>query len=230
MSISSCLYYLSVCLTLCLCISCQEANEERPDSFFLSKRYNGDYATTLDLLKPDSVMRHIRDEVPPKWYGLACESAYYHIPEGTSDSIILRHLDLYEQWFPHDTVSVFSKTLRGKTLLRQNRYDTAIACLNEAYLLSVKTHSPFRMGDVTFAMGEFYTRQGNYPEAIKKLLVAYNHYLELPVSKNQSVLFETMLEPTPRPRGTRGLRRRSEFARPDRDTLGEQIPRRSSGR
>lgn len=143
------------------------------------------------MLSPDSVVRHIHNDVPSKWYGLACESAFYHIKEG---AILLRHLGLYEQWFPHDTVFAFTQALRGKILLRQDRYDTAMICLKKAFKVSANIQSAQRVGDVASAIGELYARQGNYPEAIKKLLEAYEIYTELPKTENQTVLFEILID------------------------------------
>lgn len=141
-------YSLIVGTTLWFALSCQKNEQASISSFFENPRFKGDYSLTLDLLKPDSVVKHIRNEVPPKWYGLACETAYYHIKEGTPDSIILKHLDLYEQWFPHDTVFAFTKVLRSKVLLRRDRYDTAMTCLREAHKVCIKINSTYRLGDV----------------------------------------------------------------------------------
>lgn len=173
---------------LFLC-SCNKTIEEDSASFFTSPRFNGRFSSTLQLLYPDSVVKRIHDVVPEKWQGLACESAYYNIKEGTPDSIIFKHLDLYEKWFPHDTVFVFTQALRGKHLMRQNRYDTAIICLNKAWNLSVKINSVKRMISIKESIAEYYSRQGNYPEAIKNMLEAYNMLNLLP--KKEPHIFET---------------------------------------
>lgn len=189
------LYFISICFVVASCYSCSKTPEQdEATAFFENARGKGNYFLSLDLLKPDSVVKHIHDDVPPKWYGLACESVYYHLKEGTSSDILLKHLDAYESWFPHDTVFTFTYTLRGKIFLRQNQYDTAMACLNKAYKVSTKIHSAHRIADVASAKGELYSRQGMYPEAIKSLLEAYNLYAGLPKPENQTVVFEAMID------------------------------------
>ena len=173
---------------LFLC-SCNQTNEEDSASFFTSPRFNGRFSSTLQLLYPDSVVKRIHDVVPPKWQGLACESAYYNLKEGTPDSIIFKHLDLYDKWFPHDTVFVFTQAFRGKHFMRQNKYDTALVCLNKAWDLSVKIHSVKRMINVKESIAEYHSRQGNYPEAIKNMLEAYNMLNLLP--NKEPHIFET---------------------------------------
>jgi tetratricopeptide (TPR) repeat protein len=176
------------CAFLFLC-SCNQTEEEDSAAFFTSPRFNGRFSSTLQLLYPDSVVKRIYDVVPPKWQGLACESAYYNLKEGTPDSIIFKHFDLYDKWFPHDTVFAFTQALRGKHFMRQNRYDTALVCLNKAWDLSVKINSVKRMINVKESIAEYHSRQGNYPEAIKVMLEAHNMFNLLP--NKEPHIFET---------------------------------------
>lgn len=161
--------------------------------FFESPRFKGDYFKTLNYWSPESVVQRIKAEVPAPWQGLACEGAFYHLPEGMPDSLAFRHIDLYEKTFPHDTVLVVTQGLRGRLLLRENRFDTALVCLTASAALAKKINSPHRMGDAQYYLGGFYKRQDNYPEAIKRLQEAYDAFAVLPESSSNGQLAETMM-------------------------------------
>ncbi len=188
------LYYLSIFLALMTGYGCQKVEESNPDVFFTRKEFNGNFCLTASKLSPDSAVRYIHDRMLPKWYGNACESIYYHFKEGTPDSLLFRYIDLCEQTFPHDTILVFTKALRGKLSLRRSQYDTALTCLKEAYNISMRIHSDLRTGDTKAVMGELYSRQGNYPEAIKMLLEAYTIYYPLPITKIDARLIENIMD------------------------------------
>lgn len=172
---------------------CKNTQNESLESFIAKTEYNGNFFSTLPLDSPDVVVLRLRNEVPPKWYGSMSEGVYYHLKEGTPNAVIFKYLDLFEQEFKHDTIFAFTKTLRGKLLYHQDRYDTAMTCLKEAYSVCRKINSPYRIGDVKAAMGALYTRQRNYPEAIKNLLEAYTLYSESELAKENGALFETMI-------------------------------------
>lgn len=185
--------FLILLCAIMTCYGCSNTQEESVESFIARTEYKGNFFSTLPLDSPDVVVLRIRNEVPPKWYGAISEGVYYHLKEGTPNAVIFKYLDLFEQEFKHDTIFAFTKTLRGKLLYRQDRYDTAMTCLKEAYSVCRKINSPYRIGDVKAAMGALYTRQRNYPEAIKNLLEAYTLYSESELAKKNGALFETMI-------------------------------------
>jgi tetratricopeptide (TPR) repeat protein len=166
---------------------------ETAAAFFGSPRFKGGYFKTLDLWSPESVVQHIEAEVPAHLQGLACEGVYYRLPEDMPDSLIFRHIDLYEKTFPHDTVLVVTQGLRGRLLMQQNRFDTALVCLTASAALAKKINSAHRMGDAQYYLGGFYKRQDNYPEAIKRLQEAYDAFALLPESSSNGQLAETMM-------------------------------------
>lgn len=186
-------YGLIVLYILLVCCACNDTQKESFESFIARTEYNGNFYSTLPLDSPDAVVLRIRNEIPPKWYGTVSEGVYYHLKEGTPNTVIFKYLDLFEQEFKHDSILTFTKTLRGKLLFRQDQYDTAMNCLKEAYSLGHKINSSYRIGDVKAAIGALYTRQRNYPEAIKNLLEAYTLYSETELASQNGALFETMI-------------------------------------
>lgn len=161
--------------------------------FFQSPQFKGNYFKTLDLWSADSVVQHIKAEVPAPWQGIACEGLYYNLPKEMPDSLLLKQLDAFEKAFPHDTILVFTKGLRGRLLFTQSRFDTALVCLTESAALAKKTNSIKRTADAEYYLGTLHSRQGNYPEAIKRLQEAHNAYALLPESLGNGQLFETMM-------------------------------------
>lgn len=187
--------YISILLfTVLAYYGCYDTHPKDYSAFFFSPRYNGNFFQTLPYDSPDSTIKRIHDEVPPQWYGRASESSFYSLKEGTPDSILFRYIDLYELWFPHDTVFAFTHALRAKLFLRQDKYDTAVICLQRAYNYSNQIHSALRLGDVSSLKGELYSRQGNYPEAIEHLLKAYKICNELPFHLREDRIYESMID------------------------------------
>lgn len=186
--------FLILLYTVLVCCSCNNIEEKNAETFRILTACNANLYQTLPLDSPDIVVRRIRNEVPPQLYGTISEGVYYHLKEGTADSLIFQYLDLFEKEFKHDSILTFTKTLRGKLLYRQDRYDTAMTCLKEAYSLGRKINSSYRLGDVKAAMGALYTRQRNYPEAIRNLLEAYSLYSETELASKNGALFEMMIK------------------------------------
>lgn len=187
--------YFSILLFIILAYyGCHDTYPKDSSDFFFKPQYKWDSFNTLPYDSPDSTIKFIRDEVRPQRYGWACETAFYHIKEESPDSILFKHIDLYELWFPHDTVFAFTHTLRAKLFLRQDKYDTAVICLQRAYNYSNRIHSALRLGDVSSLRGELYSRKGNYPEAIEHLLQAYKICNELPFELRFDRIFESMID------------------------------------
>lgn len=173
--------------------SCQTGEEESSYKFFVNAKYKTDYFGSLPIRSPDSSVQRIKNEVPTKWQGFACERTYYNIPEDLPDSLVFRYLDLFEKVFPHDTVSVFTQALRGKLFLRRTEYDTALICMKTSYALAHRINNLSRIADAEYSLGQFYSRRGNYSEAIKIMLKAHSSYLLVPNSENNGQLMEIMM-------------------------------------
>lgn len=194
MSLTRILSIIVVVSIVWAAIKCSTKTIESRAAFFDSAKYHGNFFTTLPLRSPDSTVKRIKDEVPSPWEGIACETAYYYLPDDIPDSINLRYLDLCEQNFRNDSIWVFTQALRGKLFLHQNRYDTAKACFEASFALATKLHSIHRIGDAKYMMAGLYSRQNNYPEAVRMLHDTYDAYSSLlPESLRNGQLFETLL-------------------------------------
>lgn len=174
-------------------VGCQKPNPYQDmDAFFNHARFNGNYFTSFDLLNADTVVKHIRDEVPLKWQGIACEGAYYNMTsqhEGLSDSIQLRWLDKIDQGFQEDSVHAFTQMIRGELFINLVRYDTARQCLQHAYDLSVKGNRLMRAADVNNDFARLALKQNDYPEATKLFLDNYHYFSQLDTLAERGRMF-----------------------------------------
>ena len=166
--------------------------EMTKDMFFSNPRFGGSYTKTLPLTLPNSVVAHIRAEVPHKWQVIACESAFFHIPTDFPDTILLKHLDVYDAAFPADSMRAFTQLMRGSLFINQLEYDTAAVCLQEAYDLSLKAHNLTRAGDAKLYMGRMALNRSDYPKGIRLLLETYDIYRPL-VPGDGGRYFEVLL-------------------------------------
>jgi DNA-binding CsgD family transcriptional regulator len=173
--------------------TCSPKTTESSALFFENAEYNGNYFASLPLRSPDSTVMHIKNEVPTPFQSYACESAFYRLPRDMPKTLVYKYLDLVEKTFPYDSVLVYTKGLRGRLFLSENRFDTALVCLMESAALAKKIHSVQRIGDAQFLLGGYYSRQTNYPEAIKRLQDAYDAYTLFPESLTNGQLFEVMM-------------------------------------
>lgn len=193
MSKANTYFFFFFFLILIMVQSCQTGEEESSYKFFVNAKYKTDYFGSLPIRSPDSSVQRIKNEVPTQWQGFACERTYYNIPEDLPDSLVFRYLDLFEKVFPHDTVAVFTQALRGKLFLRRTEYDTALICMKTSYALAHRINNLSRIADAEYSLGQFYSRRGNYSEAIKIMLKAYGSYLLVPNSENNGQLMEIMI-------------------------------------
>lgn len=155
---------------------------EDMNAFFTNPRFNGNYFSTFNLLEADTVIAHIRREVPPQWQGTACEGAYYNLTaqhEAVSDSVQFRLLDKLDAAFPEDSTRAFTQMIRGELFIDQVRYDTARQCLQSAYQLSTRGHRLLRAADIKSLFARLALRQGDYPEATKLYLENYHYFSQL---------------------------------------------------
>jgi DNA-binding CsgD family transcriptional regulator len=166
------------------------------EAFVHQKRFNGDFYKSFNLLYPDTVVAQIRTYVPPKWIGLACESAYYNLTaqhESVSDSIQFQLMDAFDTAFPHDTLRTFTQMIRGGLFIQLVQYDTAQKCLQNSYDLSVQNHRLVRAADVNVVLARLALLQNNYPEGIKRLLESYQEYSKMPPPMEGGRIFELLL-------------------------------------
>ena len=177
-------YSFGFFLAILLLYSCKPVPKEQTnyDSFFKN----------LPFHNADSLVLSVSTDVPPNLQGMFAERIYYMLKEGTPYAFIYRYLDLCEQKIPHDTVLIFTNFLKGKHLMREGKYDSALVYIMHGYELSQKTHSTYRMADTKSLLGDFYLRQANYPEAIKNLLDAHSLYSSV-VANDNPAIYEIML-------------------------------------
>ena len=170
--------------------------DESAALFFTSKRFNGDYWKSFPLLSPDTIVRHIHDEVPPKWHSIACEAAFFLLDsqhEDTPDSVFFKLLDNYDKTFQNDSIRAFSQMIRGELFTQQGRFDTARICLENSYTLSQKNNHPIRGGDIKRSMGILALRENNYAEAVHQLLETYTIYGQLDTLRDDGRRFELLM-------------------------------------
>ncbi|MBL7817990.1 MAG: hypothetical protein JNL70_23475 [Saprospiraceae bacterium] len=147
--------------------------------FFESAQFKGYYPITLPLHAPDSTMMRIKAEVPKRWQGLACEMSFYTLPNTTADTTYLKFLDAYDRHFKVDSARAFTQMIRGRIFINQLQYDTAAACLQEAYHLSEKAGHMVRMGDVKTYMARLAAQRSQYPEAIRLYMEVHDIFKPL---------------------------------------------------
>jgi tetratricopeptide (TPR) repeat protein len=186
----SCLCCLFITLTI---IACQDTTYDEPSAFFSNPKYaGGDYFKTIPIFNPDSVVARIQADVPPKWWGLACEGAFFNLPDSVPNAQLFIHLATYERAFPHDSVRAFAQLLRGRTFINEAKYDSALMCLNDCYNISMRDKRIVRAGDAKFYLGRMAMRRGNYPEAVRLFLETYDILKPMPIDGGR--IFEVMLD------------------------------------
>ncbi|MBL7813825.1 MAG: hypothetical protein JNL70_02380 [Saprospiraceae bacterium] len=163
------------------------------NDFFSSPKFNGSYFSTFDLLDADTVVNHIRNDVPPQWRGTACEGAYYNLTakyEGVSDTIQFHLLDKLDAAFPDDSIHAFTQMIRGELFIDLVRYDTASQCLQNAYDLSIKGNRLTRAADIKSVFARLALRQADYPEATKLFMDNYHYFSQLDITEERGRVFQ----------------------------------------
>lgn len=134
--------HFTFCALLLLVVvsSCQQRAinpYQEQDAFFTHPRFNGDFFRTFNLLEADTVVEHIRSEVPPQWQGWASQAAYYTMVgvKGVTDSIEFRYFDVIGKAFPADSIVAFTELMQGELFVKLVRYDMALVCFQKAYNL-----------------------------------------------------------------------------------------------
>lgn len=176
------LHYLTIILLVWAVAGCQKntvKTYKTSTDFFAQAQFGGDYFKTLPYNSPDSLVERIATDVPQPWAGAACESAYFHLPDDVSDSLLFIYLDKFETTFPNDSVRAFSQLMRGHLFSLQARYDTAEVCLKECYDISTEGNRPIRASDAQIYMGDIASVRGDYPEAIRLQTKAYQAFMRI---------------------------------------------------
>ncbi|MBL7817973.1 MAG: hypothetical protein JNL70_23390 [Saprospiraceae bacterium] len=165
---------------------------EDADKFFSQPRFNGSFFKTFDLHEADTIIAHIRAEVPAKWQGLACQGGFYNVqglPDVT-DSMQFRYLDAIEKAFPADSTLAFIYLVRGELFTKLVRYDTATACLKRAYDLCVRNNDPVLAAGVVNGFALLALRHNDYPEATKLYLRNYAYLSTLDTTADRGRMFD----------------------------------------
>lgn len=130
---------------------------------------NGDYLATYPLSSPDSCIARVKAEVPASLQPWACLSIWYHMPR-TSPKTSFRLLELYEENYPHDTVTAFAQMMRGEFYMDLAKFDSARTCLLDAYQGYTRLNRPLDASDATFLLARIHTYQNDFPKAIQKYM------------------------------------------------------------
>lgn len=138
------------------------------DDFFMRRdsAHNGDYLATYPLHNPDSCIIRLKAEVPPEFQPWACLSLWYRLPR-TSPPQSFHFLDLYEQHYPHDTVSAFTQVMRAEFYVEMNKMDSARQCLDVAERMYQKLNRYLDLSDVRLLRGRIYSYQNKFATALK---------------------------------------------------------------
>ena len=169
--------YLLILNGLWLCLGCQssaESTRTHKADFDRDLLFAPAFLESLPRLTADSVMRRMKNETPPKWGGAVCESLYYHLPDNLSDSVVFRYLDLFEAYFPQDTVRAFAQMQRGVWFTRKIQYDTALICLTDALNINQRAGQILRVADVKRILGSLHFHRTDYTACFKELFEAYH--------------------------------------------------------
>ena len=165
-----CLIFSAVALAL-LFFNCQNESGQPPQGFFAQ---NSGYISHLPVNHPDSCVLKIKNEVPQKSQLVACQILYYSLPENSP--VALEQLCLFEKTFPSDSMRAFTQQIRGGLFTEQARFDTAITCMNESFVIYQKLKKPKNMGDVKRCLSRISLNQGDFPETTRLLLEALELY------------------------------------------------------
>lgn len=163
------LLLLSSCAIFCRCA-------EKPQKGPLPKEYQqaGSFIKTLPYYNPDSCVLLIKRDVPLQWQGAAYQNLFLDGPEDSPMELGYRHLDTYEENFPADSARAFAQLYRGLLLGHENRMDSAVACVNDAYAISQRAGIPLLAFDAQLQLAAFQIKEGKTAEPIRAYLAAYD--------------------------------------------------------
>ncbi|MEZ4934427.1 MAG: hypothetical protein R2788_20160 [Saprospiraceae bacterium] len=95
-------------------------------------------------------------------------------PEDSPLELGFQHLDAYEENFPADSARAFAQLYRGLLLGHENRMDSAVACVKDAYAISQRAGLPLLAFDAQLQLAAFQIKEGKTAEPIRAYLAAYD--------------------------------------------------------
>lgn len=166
------LVVISIVLSDC---SSRQTDASRDDYFEnKNKQHNGDYFATYPLHSPDSCIIRLKAEVPIVFQPWGCTAIWYRMPRIDRDSSF-RMLELYERYYPHDTVHTFAQIKRAEFYTEAAQFQEADSCLQDVEQIALRLNRILDLCDVYFLRGRIATYQNNFSEARQALF----KYLEL---------------------------------------------------
>lgn len=156
--------------------SCQQSAPSPEDlNFFKQKNaeHNGDYLATYPFSSPDSCIAKLKAEVPLPYQPYGCLGLWYRLPR-TSQAVSFRLLELYEENYPHDTVTAFAQMMRAEWYVNLAKHDSARICLKDAYERYLALGRPLDASDATMLTGRSYLYQANHAAAVQAYLDVLN--------------------------------------------------------
>lgn len=163
------LLILFLCSTLIGCRQTPNTAHTSPgdDPFFKEK--NDDYFDTYPLHNTDSCLIRIKAEIPEHLQAWSCLAVWYRLPR-RSPQVSFHWLQLYEENYPHDTVSAFAQMMRGEFLVEMDQYDSAQTVLKDARQRYLALGRLLDASDADYLMARCYNQQNKAAEALEGYL------------------------------------------------------------
>ncbi len=162
--------FLGIALLLFFTACRNEKLAEPPPDIY---KMGGTFIKSLPYFNPDSCVLLVRRDVPPRWQGMAYENLFLDGPEDSPLELGFKHLDFYEKNFPADTARAFAQLWRGRLYTHLGKHDSARACLQASYDISIRLKNYPRAGDAQEALANIYFQEGNTAEALRSFLAVY---------------------------------------------------------
>lgn len=160
--------FATVALVYLLLIPACKQNTQPDDDFFERQNvaHDGDYLATYPLSNADSCIARLKAEVPEHLQPWGCLSIWYHMPR-TNPAVNFRLLELYEENYPHDTVSAFAQLMRGEFYVSLAEFDSARICLEDAHEIYTALDRPLDASDATYLQARSYLYQYRFADALQ---------------------------------------------------------------
>lgn len=166
------LIILAILSAIMVCCSSEHTKDEREHYFDKkNKLHNGDYLATYPLHSPDSCIIRLKAELPAPYQPWGCMGIWYRMPHTNLDSAF-RLLELYEQYYPHDTVHLFAQLKRAEFHIGSALFQQADSCLRDVEQISLRLHRTLELSDVYFLRGHIEMYRNNFSESRQALFKA----------------------------------------------------------
>jgi tetratricopeptide (TPR) repeat protein len=171
-----CLLVVLAVLSVVLPACAPGHGEDERERFFEAKNklHDGDYLATYPLHSPDSCIVRLQAEVPAPYQPWGCMGLWYRMPRTNRDSSF-RLLELYERYYPHDTVRTFAQIKRAEFYVEAAQFQEADACLQDVEQISLRLNRTLDLSDVYFLRARMEMYQNNFAASRQALF----KYLEL---------------------------------------------------